>query len=129
MSITKIKVNLSLSGRQLNQHIIESACKDLDFLNARSKLKTIEKTLGKDLTGIISQRQLLLVNVKVSNILQHAVGIISNEDLTDLGIASITEDHGDPIVSIFARQKVTRTAFDIENLTDALIQIANTLIP
>lgn len=125
----KIKIDLSLSSVQLNQQIKESACKDFDFLNAKDKLKTIEKILSKNLLSFVSQKKLLLVNIKVRNILQHAAGMVSADDLADLGVASITEDHGDKTVTIGAGQRVSRTAFDIENFTNALIDIAKALIP
>jgi hypothetical protein len=61
--------------------------------------------------------------------LQHVSGLVSLEDLSDLGMGSIIEDHGNNTVAKAAGQRVTRTAFDIENLTDALVDIANALIP
>lgn len=124
----KIKIDLSLSSTQLNLQIKESAYKDFDFLNAKDKLKNIERTLSKDLSSLSSQKQLLVVNIKVRNILQHASGVVSSYDLSDLGMASITEDHGNRTVSKVAGQRITRTAYDIENFTDALVDIANGLI-
>ena len=125
---SKIKVDLSLSGTQLNQQIKASACNDFDFLNAKEKLKNIERTLARDLSSLTNQKQLLLVNIKVRNILQHASGMVSSDDLSDLGVNSITEDHGNKNVTKSAGQRVIRTVFDIENFTEALIDIANVLI-
>jgi len=125
---SKIKIDLSLSSAHLNQEIKASACKDFDFLNAKEKLKTIEKTLAQDLSSLITQKQLLLANIKIRNILQHASGMVSAEDLSDLSIGSFIEDHGNKMVAKTTGQRVTRTAFDIENLADTLIDIANALI-
>ena len=126
---TKLKVNLSLSGVNLSQNIKDTACKDFGFLNASEELKIIKKALGVNLSTIPSDVALLKTNIQVRNILQHRNGIVNQKDLSDLGAASIDEDHGDSQKSIVAGQKITRTPFDIENLTDSLINIAKTLIP
>ena len=125
----KLKVNLSLSGVNLSQNIKDTACKDFDFLKASDKLKIITKALNKNLSTITIDVTLLKTNIQVRNILQHRNGIVNQKDLSDLGIASIDEDHGNLPKSIVAGQKITRTPFDLENLTDSLINIAKTLIP
>ncbi len=128
---SKIKVDLSLSTTQLTQQIKASACKNFDFLNAKEKLNTIEKTLSQDLSSLTSQKQLLSVNITVRNILQHAAGVVSKDDLKNLGLEGkyITEDHGIKTISIRAGDRVSRTIYDIENFTDSLIDIAKALIP
>ena len=126
---TKLKLDLSTLSNTVNTQIIASASKDFDFLPAKEKLKTVEKTLNKNLSTMVIEKRLLNVNIKVRNILQHSSGIISPEDLVELGASSIDEDHGNNTVSKTAGQKITRTAFDIENITDKLIDIANVLIP
>jgi hypothetical protein len=125
----KLKLDLSVTSNTLITHIISSASKNFDFLPAKEKLKIIEKILNKNLSNMTAEKQLLAVNVKVRNILQHSSGIISADDLTELGASFIEEDHGNNIVRKIVGQKVTRTAFDIENITDKIIDIANSLIP
>lgn len=126
---TKLKVNLSLSGVNLSQNIKDTACKDFDFLKASEKLKIIKEALDVNLLTIPSDIALLKTNIQVRNILQHRNAIVNQKDLSDLGTASIDEDHGNSQKSIVAGQKITRTPFDLENLTDSLINIAKTLIP
>lgn len=125
----KIKVDFTLLGSGLNQSLLDSACGDFDFLSAPDKLKTVRRTLGVDLSPVASDVTLLKENIQVRNILQHRRGIVSSGDLTDLGVASITEDHGNSTKAIVAGQKVTRTGFDIENLANSMVAVSNILIP
>lgn len=125
----KTKIDLSLTGASLIQNIEESACKDFDFLAAPEKIRIIKTLLGVNLSSVTNDVEILKVNVQVRNILQHRNGIVNTKDLSDLGVASINEDHGNSVNSVSAGQRITRTGFDIENLVDSLIKIANTLIP
>ena len=125
----KTKVNFSLSGSLLTQQLKETACKDFDFLPAKEKLKIIKDTLSKNLSDQAAQLDTIRTNIKVRNILQHGNGIVSAEDLSELGSSSIKEDHGNSIKSVTAGQKISRTPFDIENLVDAMVDVACALIP
>ena len=120
---TKIKVDFTSAGPGLNHSLLASACGDFDFLSAPDKLKTIRKTLGVDLSSVANDVALVKENIQVRNILQHRGGIVSAEDLSDLGVASITEDHGNSTNAVVAGQKVTRTGFDIENLANSLTRV------
>jgi len=125
----KTKIDLSLTGSALIDNIEASVCKDFDFLNAPEKLKIIKTLLGVSLNTISNDTTLLKINIQVRNILQHRNGIVDAKDLSDLGVSSIEEDHGNSTSSILAGQKITRTCFDMENLVDSLINIAKTLAP
>jgi hypothetical protein len=126
---TKIKVDFNLRDSILKQSLIDSASGDFDFLRASEKLKTVEKILGIDLSSVAKDKELIRENIQIRNILQHRGGIVSAEDLHDLGITSIKEDHGNSTKAIIADHKVTRTGFDIENLANSFIKVSNTLIP
>lgn len=127
--VVKIKVNFALTGSSLNQSLVDSACGDFSFLSAPDKLKTVRKILRVDLASVVNDVALIKENIQVRNILQHRGGIISSGDLADLGVTSITEDHGNSTKAIVAGQKVTRTGFDIENLVNSLTTVSSTLIP
>ncbi|MFM2429003.1 MAG: hypothetical protein RLZZ511_216 [Cyanobacteriota bacterium] len=125
----KVKVDFSLSGFKLNQQLKKSARKDFDFLPAKDKLKIVRKTLQKDLSGKEAQLKLIKTNIYIRNILQHGNGIVSSEALKDLGVDVIQEDHGNRRQDVLANQKVSVTPYDIENFVDAMIEVAQTLIP
>jgi len=124
----KPKIDFTLSGTDLTQNIENSACKEFDFLAASEKLRVIKTILGVNLTTIDADIKLLKTNIQVRNILQHRRGVVSEKDLSELGVHSIIEDHGNLTKEITADQKISRTVYDIENLVGSLIIIAKTLV-
>jgi hypothetical protein len=104
---SEIKVDFSLSGSELTQQLKESARKDFDFLPANKKLEIIRKALQKDLSG--KEVQLIKTSIKIRNMLQHGNGIVSPEDLKDLGVSAIQEDHGHVIQDVLVSKKVSVT--------------------
>ena len=128
--LTKCNVNFTLTGQMnLSQSLIDSACNDFNFLAASHKLKTVKKLLGINLLLVANHETVIKTNIQVRNILQHRKGIVCSSDLKKLNVRFITEDHGDTISNIAAKDKITRTGFDIENFVHSLIIIAKTLIP
>lgn len=126
--IASLKLDLTHCNEDLLKHVLDSSSKYFDFLSSKEKLNVVKKILGADMSNICSEMELLKTNIQVRNILQHQAGIVSDKDLNDLGVSFITEDHGNSNKNIYSNQRVTRTAFDIENLVDAIEIIANTLI-
>lgn len=125
----QVRIDFNEASSNINSHIEEIASNNFDFLSADEKLKVIRKTLSINLTAIQSDINLIRINVKVRNILQHNLGVVSSDDLSELGVSSIDVDEGNSIKSIIADQKITRTAFDIENLVTSLATVVKTLVP
>lgn len=125
----KVKVDLSLSGGALLNQIENSAAKDFGHLPAKEKLRIVSAALNKSITTQNVHIDIVRTNIKVRNILQHAGGIVSQEDLDELGVNSLTEDHGNTQKSISVGQRISRTAFDLENFVNSMISIANVLAP
>ena len=128
--ITKVKmqVDLSSSGSDLINSIENNANANFGFLPASEKLRIVKKILGTTLSEVQIDEACIKTNIQVRNILQHQLGIVSNSDLSDIGVSFIEEDHGNKKENISSGNKITRTYFDLENFVDSLTNVATALV-
>ena len=126
---TKIHFDFDDASNDVITHIEEMTQKEFDFLNADEKLKAIRKSLNVDLSSYTQDEMTIRANVKIRNISQHGLGIVDASDLRKLGISSFQVDQGGAIDQVGVGQRITRTAFDLENLVGAMTNISGALVP
>jgi len=125
---SKINIDYSLSSNDLIEWIKSESKKDFDFKSSEEKLRILRKMMSKDFREHTNDISVIKTNIQVRNILQHKNRLITQEDLIHLGKQYIELDEGNKITQLLAGDKVTRTAFDIENFVVSLIKIAKLLV-
>ena len=126
-----IKVDLSLPKEQLINSIIEGAVRNFDFLPANEKLTRVKKALSRsDDEWHVGDEYIksIRINILIRNIMQHNLGIISEDDIKALGCGFFEEDYGDSIVKKSVGMKISRTPYDIEKLVDSMKEMANIIV-
>ena len=132
-TLKKLEIRLenfaNIDEANLANSVAESARKRFDDTSVKEKIQAVAKVLSVNLGSLTDEIKRITENIVVRNALQHNHGFLRQRDLDEVGSSYIPFDQGEEIIQLGLGDRAYRSAYDIDELAEAMGKVSRMLVP